>query len=114
MMIPAFRSALAGLLLAATLPLGAIAAPSDTSKQTFTTNSSVSSGQKVTGHRRSYKSRLVGTSPDQPAPVSHEPVAPSARLADEPNQIKEQVAPIPAPPVKPGTNVAPGNDTPKP
>ncbi len=54
------------------------------------------------------------TDPSRPAPREHQPVPPSERLQDTPNQINEQVAPIPDAPVKPGTNVAPGQDTPKP
>ncbi|WP_419729994.1 hypothetical protein [Lichenicola sp.] len=75
--------------------------------------SEVTSGQRVTGHTRTHKAHSAKTSPEQPAPATAQKVPPSARLPDEPNQVKEQVAPVPDAPVKPGTRPAPGTDTPK-
>lgn len=76
--------------------------------------SEVTSGQRVTGHTRTHKSRAAKTSPEQPAPATAQKVAPSKRLPDEPNQIKDQIAPVPDAPVKPGTPVVSGQDTPTP
>ena len=74
----------------------------------------VTSGQRVTGHTRTAKSRYLKTSPEQPAPATRQKLQPSQRLPDEPNQVKEQVAPVPDAPVAPGTPVIPGRDTPAP
>lgn len=76
--------------------------------------SEVTSGQRVTGHTHTRKSRAVKTSPEQPAPATAQKIAQSKRLPDEPNQIKDQIAPVPDAPVKPGTPVVSGQDTPKP
>ena len=76
--------------------------------------SQVSSGERVTGHTRTAKSKYLKTSPQQPAPATRQKVQPSQRLPDEPNQMKEQVAPVPSAPVAPGTPVTPGHDVPTP
>ena len=75
--------------------------------------SEVSSGQRVTGHTRTRKAHSVKTSPQQPAPATAQKVPPSERLPDEPNQVKEQVAPTPEAPVKPSTRPTSGTDSPK-
>lgn len=77
-------------------------------------DSEVTSGQKVTGHHHTHKSKYGKTSPEQPAPATAQKIPPSQRLPDEPNQVKDQVAPVPDAPVKPGTGVSPGQDTPGP
>lgn len=71
------------------------------------------SGGTVAGGTHQHKSRSKGNA-NQPAPSEHQSVQPSQRLQDEPNQVKEQVAPTPEAPVKPGSTPAPGQDTPKP
>lgn len=76
--------------------------------------SEVTSGQRVTGHTRTHKAHSVKTSPEQPAPATAQKIPPSERLPNGPNQVREQVAPIPDAPVKPGSRPAPGSDTPKP
>ena len=76
--------------------------------------SEVTSGQKVTGHASTQKDSAVNTGPEQPAPAVRQKVLPYQRLRTFRNQAREQVAPAPDAPVKPGTNVRPGEDTPKP
>jgi hypothetical protein len=76
--------------------------------------SEVTSGQKVTGHTRTHKDVASRTSPEQPASATREKVKPSDRLRNWRNLSKDQVAPPADAPVKPGTNVAPGQDIPKP
>lgn len=83
------RPTLAGLIVAISLPLGGAAALAQ-------------------------KPDHADATPASPAPRQHQAVPPSERLHDARNQINEQVAPVPEAPVKPGTNVAPGQDTPKP
>ncbi|MCQ8278753.1 hypothetical protein NFI95_09840 [Acetobacteraceae bacterium KSS8] len=61
----------------------------------------------------SHKSRHTGNA-NQPAPTEHQSVQPSERLKDEPNQVKEQVAPVPSAPVKPGTMAPAGRAQPAP
>ena len=97
-------------LLGAALPPFAPAVAAQRSAPDSAPASQVTSGQRVTGHTRTFKSRDVKTSPEQPAPATPQRVQPSQRLSDEPNQIKEQVAPVPTTPVAPGTPVKPGND----
>ncbi len=97
MTISPLSPALAGLIVALSLPLGAAA---------FAQGTDAASRDDRPDH--------AATTPASPAPRHHQAVPPSERLHDAPNQINEQVAPIPDPPVKPGTNVAPGQDTPKP
>ena len=77
-------------------------------------DSEVTSGQKVTGHTSTQKGSAVNTSPEQPAPAVRQKVLPYQHLRTFRNQAREQVAPVPDAPVKPGTNVQPGEDTPKP
>lgn len=77
-------------------------------------DSEVTSGQKVTGHTSTQKGSAVNTSPEQPAPAVRQKVLPYQRLRTFRNQAREQVAPAPDAPVTPGTNVRPGEDTPKP
>lgn len=109
------RTTIAASMLASTLLSAPIAAMAQSAAAPESAPSSeVSSGQKVTGHHHTRKSKYLKTSPEQPAPATAEKVPPSERLPEEPNQVKDQVAPVPDAPVKPGTNVAPGNDTPKP
>ena len=74
----------------------------------------VTSGQAVTGHTSTRKNDAVNTSPEQPAPAVRQKVLPYQHLRTFRNQAREQVAPAPDAPVKPGTNVRPGQDTPKP
>ena len=97
---------LAGLCLAGTASAqpGAQAAP----------DQEVTSGQKVTGHASTHKDEAVNTSPEQPAPAVRQKVLPYQRLRTFRNQAREQVAPAPDAPVKPGTNVLAGEDTPRP
>ncbi len=77
-------------------------------------DSQVTSGQRVTGHTSTHKDSAVNTSPEQPAPAVRQKVLPYQRLRTLRNQAQDQVAPAPDAPVKPGTNVRPGEDTPKP
>ncbi len=77
-------------------------------------DSEVTSGQGVTGHTSTHKNQAVNTSPEQPAPAVRQKVLPYQHLRTFRNQAQEQVAPAPDAPVKPGTNVQPGQDTPKP
>ena len=77
-------------------------------------DSEVTSGQAVTGHTSTHKDEAVNTSPEQPAPAVRQKVLPYQHLRTFRNQAREQVAPAPDAPVKPGTNVRPGEDTPKP
>ncbi len=77
-------------------------------------DSQVTSGQRVTGHTSTQKDSAVNTSPEQPAPAVRQKVLPYQHLRTFRNQAREQVAPAPDAPVKPGTNVNPGEDTPKP
>ena len=77
-------------------------------------DSQVTSGQKVTGHTSTPKASAVNTSPEQPAPAVRQKVLPYQHLRTFRNQAQDQVAPAPDAPVKPGTNVQPGQDTPKP
>ena len=74
----------------------------------------VTSGQLATGHTSTHKDEAVNTSPQQPAPAVRQKVLPYQRLRTFRNQAQDQVAPLPDAPVKPGTNVRPGEDTPKP
>ncbi len=74
----------------------------------------VTSGQAVTGHTSTHKDDAVNTSPEQPAPAVRQKVLPYQHLRTFRNQAQDQVAPLPDAPVKPGTNVRPGEDTPKP
>ena len=74
----------------------------------------VTSGQAVTGHTSTHKDSAVNTSPEQPAPAVRQKVLPYQHLRTFRNQAQDQVAPAPDAPVKPGTNVRPGEDTPKP
>ena len=76
--------------------------------------SEVTSGQRVTGHTRTRKSRYVKTSPEQPAPATRQRVQPSQRLPEGYTQEREQVAPAPTAPVPPNTPVTPGQDVPTP
>ena len=108
------RAALPALLLLAPALLASGAASAQRAAPDSAPSSQVSSGERVTGHTRTAKSRYVKTSPQQPAPATRQRVQPSQRLPDEPNQIKEQVAPIPDAPVAPGTPVTPGHDVPTP
>lgn len=98
---PILRYAAAALLLATVSPAVAAHAQSGAADGTMA----------GTGH--SHKARQKGTA-NQPAPTEHQKVPPSQRLQDEPNQVKEQVAPTPDAPVKPGSVPAAGQDTPKP
>ncbi len=77
-------------------------------------DSEVTSGQAVTGHTSTHKNQAVNTSPEQPAPAVRQKVLPYQHLRTFRNQAQEQVAPAPDAPVKPGTNVQPGQDTPGP
>ena len=77
-------------------------------------DSEVTSGQAVTGHTSTHKDSAVNTSPEQPAPAVRQKVLPYQHLRTFRNQAREQVAPLPDAPVKPGTNVQSGQDTPKP
>ncbi len=77
-------------------------------------DSEVTSGQAVTGHTSTHKDSAVNTSPEQPAPAVRQKVLPYQHLRTFRNQAREQVAPLPDAPVKPGTNVQPGQDTPTP
>lgn len=110
------QNAFAVSLLAASLLMpGAVScAFAQASAPDSAPESEVSSGQRVTGHTRTHKSTYVKTSPEQPAPATAQKVPPSQRLHSAQTQVKEQVAPVPDAPVRPGTNVAPGQDTPKP
>ena len=75
-------------------------------------DSEVTSGQRVTGHTSTRKDSAVNTSPEQPAPAVRQKVLPYQHLRTFRNQAREQVAPVPDAPVRPGTNVRPGEDTP--
>ncbi len=99
------------LLLTGLLSAGMASARSG---QQAAPDSQVTSGQKVTGHTSTQKDSAVNTSPEQPAPAVRQKVLPYQRLRTFRNQAQEQVAPAPDAPVKPGTNVQPGEDTPKP
>ncbi len=79
--------AAASLFLAAVLPVTAHAQPNDRT------------GVASTSHKTRHKGNA-----NQPAPTEHQTIPPSERLKDEPNQVKEQVAPVPTAPIKPGTN----------
>lgn len=113
---PRHHAALAAGLLAASLPISAFmaSAHAQASAPDSAPNSEISSGQRVTGTVETHKSTYSKTSPEQPAPATAQKVPPSERLHSGTTQKKEQVAPIPDAPVRPGTNVAPGQDTPKP
>ena len=114
---PRNRIVLAACLLAASLPMTGAVSPAraQTSADADSApESEVSSGQRVIGITRTHKSTYSKTSPEQPAPATAQKVPPSERLFSGSTQSKEQVAPIPDTPVRPGTNVAPGQDTPKP
>lgn len=110
------RLASAALLIAAPLlsqaiPISAWAGPASPDSAP---ESEVSSGQRVTGYTRTHKEHSVKTSPEQPAPATAQKIPPSERLHTAPNMARDQVAPIPEAPVKPGSRPAPGADTPKP
>ena len=111
--VSGIRTAGAVLLLGLWSTALAVPAYADPASPDSAPASEVTSGQRVTGHTRTRKAHSVKTSPEQPAPATAQKVAPSERLPDEPNQLKEQVAPVPEAPVKPGTRPAPGADTPK-
>ncbi|MGI4747566.1 MAG: hypothetical protein ACRYGI_12080 [Janthinobacterium lividum] len=110
------RLASAALLIAAPLLSQAVPRPAwaGPASPDSAPESEVTSGQRVTGHTRTHKAHSVKTSPEQPAPATAQKIPPSERLPDEPNQVKDQVAPVPDAPVKPGSRPAPGADTPKP
>ncbi len=101
------------LLLTASL-LAPGAALARRSAPDSTPASQISSGERVTGHTHTVKSKTMGASPQQWAPATRQKVQPSRRLPEEPNQMKEQVAPVPSAPVAPGTPVTPGHDVPTP
>ena len=113
------RSSLAPCLILACslLAHGAAIAqtPSNTVDHTAQTapDSEVSSGQRITGHTSTHKSVASKTSPEQPAPATREKATASQRVRSWRNLEKDQVAPPMDAPVKPGTNVAPGQSVPK-
>lgn len=113
---PRHHAALAAGLLALSLPIPGLmaTAQAQASAPDSAPDSEVSSGQRVTGTTHTHKSTYSKTSPEQPAPATAQKVPPSERLPSGSTQSKEQVAPIPDAPVRPGTNVSPGQDTPKP
>jgi len=110
------RLASAALLIAAPLLSQAItnSAWAGPASPDSAPESEVTSGQRVTGHTSTHKDHWVKTSPEQPAPATAQKVAPSERLHNGKNMVKEQGAPMPDAPVRPGSRPAPGSDTPKP
>lgn len=100
--LPRTRTLAASLVIGASL-LGTAVAAAQAAQPDNATDSEVSSGQRAIGITHTRKSKNGRTGPEQPAAAHHAKVQPSQRLPDEPNQIKDQVAPVPDTPITPGS-----------